>query len=92
MKSRSECLPADLSADWLEETQDLLWSSLQVDEPFAGPLAVPAVPGGDKFQALLRAAEDCPTISHLVLGGFLVEADVAMQPARRVRVHCLVMY
>ena len=57
MKSRSECLPADLSADWLEERPDLLWSSLQVDEPFAGPLAVPAVPGGDDLQTSLGATK-----------------------------------
>ena len=48
----------------------------------AGTLAISAVPGGDKFQALLRAAEDCPTVSHLVVGGYLVEADVAVQPVQ----------
>ena len=76
----SDYWPAELSADWLEERPDLSWSIVQVYVALAGTLAIFAVPGGDKFQALLRAAEDCPTVSHLILGGFLVEANVAMQP------------
>ena len=66
----------------LEELMHLLWCGVQVDDSLAGPLAVLAGPGGDGAQALLRAADDDATICHLVLGGFPVVAEVAMQPKR----------
>ena len=61
---------------------NLLWCGVQVDDSLTGALAVLAGPGGDRAQALLGAADDDPTICHLVLGGFSVVTEVTMQPKR----------